>query len=47
MLEKLLINGLCPNFISNQMERKNVGIKNGKIVYVGAAFPNIIPAERS
>ena len=35
MYDLLLTNGLCPNFVSNQMEKKNIGIKDGKIVYVG------------
>ena len=36
MYDLLLINGLCPDFGTMEMVKKNVGIKDGKIVYIGA-----------
>ena len=35
MYDLFLINGLCPDFAANQMVKKNVGIKDGKIAYMG------------
>ena len=35
MFDLFLVNGLCPDFTANQMVKKNIGIKEGKIAYVG------------
>ena len=35
MYDLFLVNGLCPDFSDNQMKKLNVGIKDGKIVYIG------------
>lgn len=48
MLDLLIINGTCPNFETNTMEKKNVGIKDGKIEYLGQDMPEakeVIDAE--
>jgi len=35
MLDLLIVNGSCPDFEAGQMKLENIGIKDGKIVFVG------------
>lgn len=44
MLDLIIVNGSCPDFEKGQMEVKNIGIKDGKIVYLGSEEPEA--AER-
>ena len=42
MLDLINKNGIYPNFEANKMERKNIGIKDGKISYIGDELPEAL-----
>ncbi len=42
MLDLIIKNGIYPNFEANKMERKNIGIKDGKISYIGDELPEAL-----
>ena len=35
MLDFLILNGSCPDFEAGEMKLQNIGIKDGKIAFVG------------
>ena len=37
MLDLLIINGSCPDYEAGEMIQKNIGVKDGKIAWIGAA----------
>lgn len=37
MLDLLIINGSCPDYEAGEMVQKNIGLKDGKIAWIGAA----------
>ena len=37
MLDLLIINGSCPDYEAGEMVQKNIGVKDGKIAWIGAA----------
>ena len=39
MLHMLIVNGVCPDFKTGEMIRADIGIRDGKIVFVGQADP--------
>ena len=39
MFDLLIINGLCPDYEAGQMVQKNIGLKDGKIAYLGDEMP--------
>ena len=39
MLDYLLVNGSCPDFEKGEFVKANIGIKEGKISYIGASEP--------
>ena len=39
MLDKIIINGSYPDFTENKMKKANIGIKNGKIAFIGMENP--------
>ena len=39
MLDKIIINGEYPNFDAGKMQKANIGIKDGKIAYIGGEIP--------
>ena len=39
MFDLLIINGLCPDYEAGQMGQKNIGLKDGKIAYLGDEMP--------
>ncbi len=36
MLDLLIINGSCPDYEAGEMKQKNIGLKDGKIAWIGA-----------
>ena len=48
MLDKIIVNGLYPDFNEKKMKNANIGIKDGKIAFIGSEQPEaaeIIDAE--
>ena len=39
MLDKIIVNGLYPDFNEKKMKNANIGIKDGKIAFIGSEQP--------